>query len=288
MNVVERGSLDLNIDGSSIGFALDFETFLPIADMLLEMSLSFITWQAHIVRIRKEDGSPVSNADTNAQGFIGNWLRIVAPEIPIKGEETYSKEANDKTSATTYWSIDPIDGTRYYEAMKDDWCVSVALVVQGEPRAAIVLQPGRGEAFVGIQGKGIQICTRDHPWRPLDRKRAANPMLVVPTSLSVLCNPAYTAQAVRLTTVFENTFSVPSVLAVLEIIRGHAWGWASIFGPWRWDIAATFVLVREIGGVALCADGKPIPWHQAKLPPVIFAVSQERADALRLLLDARG
>ncbi len=283
MCVTERGSFHLNVDGSPIDFKLDFDTFLPIADELLDMSLSFITWQPYIVSIRKDDETPVSNADTNAQVFITNWLHRVAPGIPVRGEE--SETGTVDFSAKTYWSIDPIDGTRYYEAMKDDWCVSVALVVDGEPCAAIVLQPGRGEAFVAIHGKGIQICTRHETWRPLERKLAINPMLVVPTSLSVLRNPVYTARAVRLTTVFENTFSAPSVLAVLEIIRGHAWGWASIFEPWQWDIASTYVLIKEMGGVAICADGAPIPWDKQRVPPVVFAISPERAAALRIALN---
>ncbi|MBY0293803.1 hypothetical protein K2Q08_00525 [Patescibacteria group bacterium] len=270
MNIFQRG----------FGFKVNFKTFLPIADELLLLSVNFIEWQATIITTKKPDGTPVSSADKNAQRLVKNVLRKMAPHIPVRGEED-SKPLDCVTKCRgKYWSVDPIDGTRFYEAMKDDWCVSVALIVDGEPFAAIVIQPGRGECFVGIKSMGVQFRTQHGTWKEFVRKDAVNPMLVVPTSRSVLCNDIYRMQAVRLTAHFENTFSAPSVLAALEIVRGHAWGWVSLFRPWHWDIAAVFVLVREMGGVALCTDGKPIPWNEERIPPVVFAASLEKAAAI--------
>lgn len=267
------------------GLKLDFETFETIADVLLMMSTDFILLQPTIVCARKDDGTPVSNADKEIQGIIINYLLAFAPEIPIRGEEDDSSAPSAITPGGVYWSVDPIDGTRFYEAMKDEWCVSVALVIDGKPWAAIVLQPARGEAFIGVRHKGVRMRTYAGQWKPFKRKKPPNPMLVVPTSRSVLCDPAYAEQAVRLTNCFQDTFSVPSVLAGLEITRGHAWGWISIFKPWHWDVAATYVLVRETGGVGMCANGGLIPWHQDKLPPIVFAASREHAAAISWALN---
>lgn len=285
MNVSERGTTCSIQKQGYKDLSLDFETFLPIADVLFRLSVNFIVWQPTIINVRKADGTPVSSADKNAQQLVKNVLKMAAPHIPVRGEED-THTGGPTASSEVYWSVDPIDGTRFYGAMKYEWCVSIALIVGGEPYVGIILQPGRGECFVGIKGKGIQWRTQDKSWTQFVRKRASVPMLVVPTSRSVLCNSVYTAKAVHLTTRFENTFSVPSVLAVLEIVRGHAWGWVSLFRPWHWDIAAAFVLVREIDGVALCANGDPIPfWKQDRFPSVIFAVSNEKAAAIGWVLD---
>jgi len=100
-----------------------------------------------------------------------------------------------------------------------------------------------------------------------------------------MTNPIYVQQAVSLTNRFEDTFSVPCVLAGLEIIRGHAWGWASLFEPWHWDIAASSVLIGEIGGVVMCANGDVLDWSRERLPPVIFARSQTYAAEIAAVLN---
>ena len=287
MSVSERDS-DYVRTNDRCGLVLDFETFLPIVDVLFAKSIDFMVWQPNIVSIQKEDGTPVSNVDRNAQTFVTNVLKKLAPHIPVCGEEDGQRRVSFGELPDTYWSVDPIDGTRFYEAMKDEWCVSIALVAGGEPCVGIILQPGKGEAYVAIKGRGIYMRTREITWRKFVRAAAVNPMLVVPTSLSVLRDPVLTQQAVRLTTHFKNTFSVPSALAVLEIVRGHAWGWASLFQPWCWDIAAACVLIGEIGGIALCADGTPIPLHTDRLPPVVFAVSYNKAEEIGLVLMAQS
>lgn len=284
MDAIERGLPTLAERQGDQGLALDFETFLPIADELFELSVNFIAWQPTIITAKKPDGTPVSSADKNAQRLVINVLRASAPHILIRGEEDAPLEASASSSGA-YWSVDPIDGTRFYEAMKYEWCVSIALIVDNEPCVGIVIQPGRGECFVGIKGKGIQWRSLDKSWKTFVRKQAVTPMLVVPTSLSVMSDRRLTAQAVRLSVRFENTFSAPSVLAALEIVRGHAWGWVSIFRPWHWDLSATYVLMHEIGGVALCADGKSIPWGAGRFSPVIFAVSPEKAAAIAWVYD---
>jgi len=269
-------------------FDLDFETFLPIADDLFRLSVNFIVWQPTIVTWTKPDGTPVSSADKNAQRLITNVLMNAAPHIPVRGEEDSLTDGPPiAASNRMYWSVDPIDGTRFYEAMKNEWCVSVALMVDGEPFAAIILQPGRGECFVGICGQGIQWRTIEGQWRTFERKKPKSPMLMVSTSCSVFENPTYLAQARRLILRFRSIFSLPSVSSVLEIVRGHAWGWASIFCPWEHDIAGVFVLAREVRATGMCADGSGIPWNGDRITSsVVFAQTREEATLIRSAMHA--
>ncbi|MCX6820187.1 MAG: inositol monophosphatase family protein [Candidatus Adlerbacteria bacterium] len=254
---------------------MDFETFLPIVDQLLEMGVGFTALQSKVIRARKKDGTPVSNVDKTAQVFVTNFLKSVAPHIQVRGEEDLTHEPRSRI----YWTIDPIDATRFYEARRYEWCVSVALVIDGVPRVGIILQPGRGEFVVAIEGKGARFRTTYGPWQIFERLSAINPMLIVPTSKSVLSNKMYTAQAVELTMCFEDTLSLPCVVAGFEVARGPAWGWTSIFEPYEWDIAASYVLIRELGGVARCANGDQVPWGQDKMPPIIFTISTREKTA---------
>ncbi len=271
-----------NGQGSNVYHTMSFGGLYPIANELLGMSVLFASWQSTIIRMHKKDGTPVSNADKNIQRFVKNCLLTAYPEIPVCGEEDDCLPSR-MVRAGTHWSVDPIDGTRYYEAKKDEWCISIALIVAGVPYAGIIIQPSLRECFIGIRGKGVQSRSHETAWVAHSKMLWADvstPMLIVPTSQSVFRNQSYVEQAGRLTLAYENTFSAPSVSAGLEIVRGRAWGWASLFEPWHWDIAASYILVKEIGGAALCANGQEIPWHKDRMPPVVFARTQKEAEEI--------
>lgn len=276
MSVCERGSTYGAVRHMCRGLRLNFETILPIADALFERSIDFIAWQPNVISTRKNDGTPVSESDKIAQTLVTAILNRFAPNIPVRGEEDDLRQVLRYLLVGAYWLVDPIDGTRFYDAMMYEWCVSVALMVGGEPLVGIILQPGRGEAYVGIKGQGIYMRTLDTQWKEFARRPAVNQVIVVPTSLSVMSNRVLNDQAVRLTVRYENTTSTPSVLAGLQIVRGHAWGWASLFRPWSWDIAGIYVLTGEIGGSAMCADGTPIDFKQDRLPPVVFTAPYKK------------
>jgi 3'-phosphoadenosine 5'-phosphosulfate (PAPS) 3'-phosphatase len=250
------------------------------------MSVQFASWQSTIVRTRKQDGTPVSNADRNIQLFVTRCLKETHPTIPVYGEEDEHKPSAADLRGT-YWLIDPIDGTRFFEAKKNEWCISIALMVEGVPSAAIIIQPALEECFIVVRDGGVQWRKGTTGWEPFVVSWAVAPMLIVPTSLSVLRNPVYTEQARRLTTKYDgDTFSTPSVLAVLEILRGHAWGWVSLFEPWHHDIAGGSLFIEEIGGTALFANRKKLSWESPRMSPVVFARTQwealELCDALEL------
>ncbi len=220
--------------------------------------------------------------DRNAQVIVTNWLKEVSPHIPVFGEEG-ARYTGPRPNI--YWIVDPIDGTRFFEATRYEWCVAIALVIDGVPRVGIILQPGRGEFVVAIEGKGAKSRTKYGPWQTHERLSAVNPMLVVPTSKKVVCNKLYNAQMTALTDHFEDTHSLPSVAACFDIARGSSWGWISLFEPYEWDIAATYVLIRELGGITLCANGDSIPWGQDKMPQVVFAITtRERIATIAWIL----
>jgi 3'(2'), 5'-bisphosphate nucleotidase len=285
MEVAERGTKGQGDTRVCCGLRLDFETLLPTVDTLIELGMGFIAWQPKVIRVRKADGTPVSNADQTAQRIVTNWLKEVSPTIPVYGEEGPRCKGS---RPSIYWIVDPIDSTRSYNAMRYEWCVAIALVMDGVPRVGIVLQPGRGEFAVAIEGKGVRSRTKYAPWQTLERLPVAYPMLSVPASKSVFENDMYKEQARDLTVFFEDTLNLPCVAAGFEVARGTAWAWASLFEPCEWDIAATYVLVREMGGVALCANGDPIPWGQDRIPSVIFAITTpEKVAAIAWMLSKR-
>ena len=70
----------------------------------------------------KSDGSPVTEADNNANKIIVRALKEITPNIPIVSEETYKKELD--IPKIPYWLVDPLDGTReFLNKSKDFTCL---------------------------------------------------------------------------------------------------------------------------------------------------------------------
>src|SRR3954452_15981170 len=72
--------------------------------------------------VRKEDRSPVTEADHAAEAIIVAGLRRAAPSIPVIAEEEMAA-GRLAEPAPEYWWVDPLDGTREFAAGHDQFAV---------------------------------------------------------------------------------------------------------------------------------------------------------------------
>ena len=103
--------------------------------------------------VRKEDRSPVTEADHAAEAIIVAGLRAAAPDIPVIAEEEVAAGRITEPTAE-YWLVDPLDGTREFAAGNDEFAVNIGLVRNGRPVLGVVAIPAAGELFGGIVGRG--------------------------------------------------------------------------------------------------------------------------------------
>lgn len=92
----------------------------------------------------------VSIADKEIETFIRAELTKRFPEDGFLGEEG---GAND-LDARCIWVIDPIDGTSCFVNGLHNWCVSIGLLVAGEPLLGAIADPNHDELFHGCRGRG--------------------------------------------------------------------------------------------------------------------------------------
>ena len=97
----------------------------------------------------KEDRSPVTEADQQAEALIVAGLRAAAPDIPVIAEEEAAAGLAG-SGAPTFWLVDPLDGTREFAAGRDEFTVNIGLVRDGRPALGVVGLPAYGELFGGI------------------------------------------------------------------------------------------------------------------------------------------
>ena len=95
----------------------------------------------------KENNTPVTIADKNAEQSIIEALHLITPNIPCVGEETYQRK--HYTPHNTFWLIDPIDGTRAFVAKNNVFTINAGLIVNGKPIFGIVYNPLEDEMYIG-------------------------------------------------------------------------------------------------------------------------------------------
>lgn len=98
---------------------------------------------------------PVTAADHAASALLMRDLAAAFPDDGLLSEEEADSAA--RLAAKRVWLIDPIDGTKEYASLTSpDYCVSVGLVVDGEPVLGVIYAPDTDELFSGAVGLGVR------------------------------------------------------------------------------------------------------------------------------------
>jgi myo-inositol-1(or 4)-monophosphatase len=104
----------------------------------------------------KTDGSLITEADLAMQQRLQRDLAAHWPGYVMLGEEMTVDEQQELLAAPSHplWCLDPLDGTSNYAAGIPFFGVSLALIVDGMTRAAVVYDPSRDECFSAMHGQG--------------------------------------------------------------------------------------------------------------------------------------
>ena len=79
----------------------------------------------------KEDKSPLTKADKNANTIINSYLKQT--EFPIISEENKQTDFTIRQTWETCWIVDPVDGTKEFIKRNGEFTVNIALVKEGKP-----------------------------------------------------------------------------------------------------------------------------------------------------------
>ena len=93
----------------------------------------------------------VTDADIAAEKAILEVIRNENPEDHVLAEESAS---HDSITSDRTWIIDPIDGTTNFANDFPIYCVSIALWIDKEAVAGVVIEVNRDEMFTAIKGEG--------------------------------------------------------------------------------------------------------------------------------------
>ena len=199
----------------------------------------------------KSGDDPVTAADHAVNALLLDLL-------PQAGDGWLSEESADdaaRLSARRVWVVDPLDGTREFVEGVPEWCVSIGLVVDGEPVAGGIANPATGETILGAVGAGVTLNGAPVTTRPCHGLQAAE----VLASRSEVKRGGWTS--------FSNgPFAVRpcgSVAYKLGLVAaGLTDATWTLVPKHEWDVAAGVALVRAAGGDTWVPGGAPLRFNQ--------------------------
>ncbi len=86
----------------------------------------------------------VSVADKRVEAFVKQRIQSAFPEDGFLGEESGARLPD----ARVLWVVDPIDGTSCFLNGLHTWCLSLAIVADGEPVIGVVYDPNHREPLM--------------------------------------------------------------------------------------------------------------------------------------------
>ena len=100
----------------------------------------------------KDDNSPVTLADKNADKVIRECLHKAFPEYAFLTEE--STDDLSRLNNDYVWIVDPVDGTKDFVARDGGFTTNIALAYKHEAVVGVVVVPLTGEIYYAAKGLG--------------------------------------------------------------------------------------------------------------------------------------
>ncbi|MDH5833112.1 3'(2'),5'-bisphosphate nucleotidase CysQ [Luteimonas kalidii] len=208
---------------------------------------------------RKDDASPLTEADLAAHHGIVAGLAQLTPDIPVLSEESaHMVPLATRRSWNRLWVVDPLDGTREFIKRNGEFTVNIALVDHGVVVFGVIQAPVTGVLWHGAPGHGA--FRRDGGGEhPLHVRRPAGAPLRVAASRSHR-DPRTDALMARMGGV--ETVGLGSSLKFCLLAEGGMDVYPR-FGPTsEWDTAAGQAILEGAGGALLDPRGRPFRYNQ--------------------------
>lgn len=215
---------------------------------------------------KKDDSSPVTIADEEAEHYILRELKILTPWIPVIAEELAAAGGLPDVGSQ-FWMVDPLDGTREFLDRNGEFTVNIALIRDGEPVLGVVYAPAIQRMFYAA-GPGACFEQRVDPHQGPERAPDGEPKRIRARrpgddGFVVIASRSHRDKK---TDEFLAAYHVKEIVAAGSSLKFCvlAAGEADLYprhGPtMEWDTAAGQAVLTAAGGRVTNMDGTPFTY----------------------------
>jgi 3'(2'), 5'-bisphosphate nucleotidase len=235
---------------------------------------------------RKDDDSPLTEADQLAHALIRRELALLAPPLPLLSEESAPEERAQRRSWQRYWLVDPLDGTKEFLKRNGEFTVNIALIEEQRAALGVVYAPVLDRLYYGAIGLGA--------WREVDgATEAIGVRPTVGSPLRVVGSRSHPSPELAAYLAALGAYEITDMGSSLKICL-VAEGTADIYprlGPTsEWDTAAAQAILESAGGRMIDTAGQPLRYNSKDdlLNPHFLAFGDRQQDWLAPIRNARG
>ncbi len=221
----------------------------------------------------KHDDSPLTAADLASHHHIVAALGELSPSFPVLSEENAGELAfEERQQWSTYWLVDPLDGTREFIKRNGEFSVLIALVHEHVPILGVVHAPALNETWFAHQGGGAFKQANGETF-PIATRATASPLKVVGSK-----SHRDPTMPVFLEKIGAHEYTVMgSILKACLVAEGAADIYPRLGLTSEWDTAAAQIVVEEAGGHFTRTDMQPMRYNtkESLLNPYFFVFGSD-------------
>lgn len=234
---------------------------------------------------KKDDDSPLTEADRRAHNVIVAALAENFPDIPVLSEESDSIPFSERGQWQRYWLVDPLDGTKEFIKRNGEFTVNIALIENGKATMGVVHVPVKSTTYLGKVSEGA--------WKITDadgkegRIEAISGTVFKPgtETVRVVASRSHRGEIVdRLVAHMETTIgevevvSMGSSLKICLCAEGSADIYPRLAPTCEWDTAAAHAVLSAAGGTIVNTNFEELSYNQKSelLNPYFIAVADSK------------
>ena len=239
----------------------------------------------------KSDDSPVTIADHRAHEIISEGLALLAgllrqqssdengasaldaatadlvADLPVLSEEATLQSFEDRKTWSTYWLVDPLDGTREFVSGNGEYTVNIALIHNHQPVAGWVYAPVQATLYSGwrMEASGAAFRERDGKQETIRTRLPDRPAAV---GIDVVASRRHGTEALepimkKAGELFSEvrTKNVGSSLKICLVAAGEADWYPRLAPTSEWDTAAADAVLRGAGGIMVDTSHVPLRYN---------------------------
>jgi myo-inositol-1(or 4)-monophosphatase len=228
----------------------------------------------------KSRGNPVTSADLEVNRKLKEVILQAFRDDGWLSEE--EQDSSQRLGKRRVWIVDPIDGTKEFIEKVPEFSISLALVVDGEPQAAVVFNPAKKEIFTAQRGGGtfanekrVQVSSLRH----------------LQEGLILASRSDYEQGKYRDLQAFFKLKPIGSIAYRLaQVAAGLGEGTFTLKDTSEWDVCAGCLLVEEAGGVVTNEKGLSLKFNQpdVRIGGVLAANPSLHGKILKVLRNEAG
>lgn len=265
------------------------ESVIVMAELAGEKILPYFGLTQDEMGVRsKEDNSPLTSADMDAHELVLKGLRQLTPDLPVLSEESKPKSYAIRQQWSSYWLVDPLDGTRGFISGSKEFTVNIALIDNGRPVLGVIYWPCSRRVYYAAVGVGSfkknsnapseKIITAKMDW---EKYRVVLGRFLSKSRLLSIYQQEENCEILR-----RN-----SSLKFCLLAEGRVDIYPRLGPTGEWDTAAGQCIVEQAGGLVVDLEDQPLRYNtkESLINPAFIAIGDvsQRQQIIQFIQEKR-